>query len=191
MSRAYATRGVSASTLQAAVMVVLSVTGPSGVAGVPTATRLRVEYLNSPLSIDTQVPRFSWALEHPGRSITQTSYRVQVWQVSPASLDVDVDSTGNSGGGDGRTVTKVQVVPPGAVQVWDSGVVRSNRTLNVEYSGSQLLSDTDYVWTVSWTDSEVSLHFAWWVLTHADAHVKSKHVASHGLTWPHTAHAVS
>jgi hypothetical protein len=42
-------------------------------ASVPTlaahvATRLRVEYLESPLGIDVAVPRFSWALLHSSRA---------------------------------------------------------------------------------------------------------------------------
>ena len=32
-----------------------------------TATRLRVEYVYSPLGVDVTAPRFSYALVHPGR----------------------------------------------------------------------------------------------------------------------------
>lgn len=163
-----------ACTLLAAAASVSVVPGPSGVTAhseqdvrdVPTATRLRVEYVDSPLGVDTRVPRFSWALEHPGRSITQASYRLQVWECPPSSLDVhngnrDPADVSSSNGlyhtRRGAANADRDLLPPGAVQVWDSGVVRSNRTLNIEYGGGQLRSDTDYVWAVAWTDSGVSL----------------------------------
>ena len=101
-------------------------------APLPEATRLRVEYLDSPLTIDTPRPRFSWALPAAvPRATVQASYRLVV-STAPA------------------------VAKPAAV--WDSGVVRSNRTLNIPYGGGDgapplpLQSDTDYSWSVTWTD---------------------------------------
>lgn len=38
-----------------------------------TATRLRVEYIERPLTIDVAIPRFSYALQHDTRGQTQTS----------------------------------------------------------------------------------------------------------------------
>ena len=91
-----------------------------------------MEYLDSPLTIDTPRPRFSWALPAAvPRATVQASYRLVV-STAPA------------------------VAKPAAV--WDSGVVRSNRTLNVPYGGGDgapplpLQSDTDYSWSVTWTD---------------------------------------
>ena len=105
-------------------------------APLPEATRLRVEYLDSPLTIDTPRPRFSWALPAAvPRATVQASYRLVV-STAPA------------------------VAKPAAV--WDSGVVRSNRTLNVPYGGGDgappqpLQSDTDYSWSVTWTDAHGS-----------------------------------
>jgi alpha-L-rhamnosidase len=95
-------------------------------------TRLRVEYLDSPLTIDVPVPRFSWALAHTGRAQSQTAYR----------LVVVVALAGAPPG----------AAPPGAV-VWDSGVVPSNRSVNVPYGGPALPSDADFSWTVAWTDA--------------------------------------
>ncbi len=37
--------------------------------------------------------------------------------------------------------------------VWSSGVVNSNVSTNFPYAGPALASDTDYVWTVIWTDN--------------------------------------
>jgi hypothetical protein len=93
--------------------------------------RLRVEYLDAPLTVDHPVPRFSWALGHTGRAQTQTHYRITVWG-NPA------------------------VPPSGPVApLWASGLVLSNQTLNVPYGGNPLASDTDYKWTVLWMDAQV------------------------------------
>lgn len=87
------------------------------------ATRLRVEYIDAPLTIDVKTPRFSWALVHSSRAQYQTSYHLIVTQV-------------------------------GGATVWDSGVVTSNTTLNVPYGGSQLPSNTDFTWSLVWTDAQ-------------------------------------
>lgn len=125
------------------------------------ATRLRVEYLERPISIDTAKPRFSFALPaETKRGTVQKAYRLIV-STAPA-------------------VGKPAVV-------WDSGAVHSNRTLNIPYGGAPrssaaaaptaagaaaatepagaampprggapaaaLKSDTDYSWSVTWTDA--------------------------------------
>jgi len=92
-----------------------------------TATRLRVEYLDSPLTIDVPTPRFTWALSHPTRGQYQTAYSITVNQVNPNG------SLGPS--------------------TWSTGKVMSNVSLNVPYGGSALTSDTDYQWSITWYDS--------------------------------------
>lgn len=96
----------------------------------PTAVRLRVEYLDEPINIDTPYPRFSWALYHSVRGEFQTAYRIQVYRQSFDSL----------------------------VPVWDSGKVSSNQTLNIPYPSTAvpLVSDADYLWNVTWYDSNDS-----------------------------------
>jgi alpha-L-rhamnosidase len=88
-----------------------------------TATRLRIEYLDSPLTIDVPTPRFSYALAHPQRAQFQTSTRITVSSLSPPAL------------------------------VWDSGTLASNVSLNIAYGGPPLASDTDYAWSVVWADA--------------------------------------
>ena len=68
----------------------------------PAPTRLRVEYLESPISIDVPAPRFSWALPQDGvpRGSVQSAYQLVV-STAPA------------------------VGPPAVV--WDAGVVHSNQ----------------------------------------------------------------
>ena len=117
----------------------------------PAPTRLRVEYLASPLSIDVAAPRFSWALPPDvPRGSVQSAYQIVV-STAPA------------------------VGSPAVV--WDAGVVRSNRTLNIAFGGAAavstaaaaadtdaaassaapstplLTSDTDYTWSVVWFDA--------------------------------------
>jgi alpha-L-rhamnosidase len=87
------------------------------------ATRLRVDYIENSIAIDSTNPRFSWALEHPQRAQAQTAYQIIVTSVK-----------------DGVTT-------------WNTGKVQSNRTLNIPYGGLPLESDSDYSWSVSYWDS--------------------------------------
>eukprot|EP00040_Diaphanoeca_grandis_P042744 m.265853 g.265853 ORF g.265853 m.265853 type:complete len:1002 (+) comp64084_c0_seq1:339-3344(+) len=89
--------------------------------------RLRVEYLENPITIDTPTPRFSWALSSSDRGVVQLSYHIVVTHLPAVGAPVIV---------------------------WDSGAVETNRTLNIPYAGSvPLLSDADYTWSVVSTDS--------------------------------------
>jgi alpha-L-rhamnosidase len=90
--------------------------------------RLRCEYLDKPLGIQAQHPRLSWQLEsvdkNPAgdrRGPRQVAYRILVAS-SPLLLQKDV--------GD----------------LWDSGKVLSNRSLQIAYSGKRLSSNTLYFW---------------------------------------------
>lgn len=91
---------------------------PRGGGGVRLVEPL-VEKKTGPLGIDVDRPRFSWTLRSHRRAVVQESYRVRV-------------ST------DG----------PGARVVWDSGVVRSRESANVEYEGPALQAATQYTWRV-------------------------------------------
>ena len=75
-------------------------------AAAQTATRLRVEYLETPLTIDDPLPRFSFALQHPARGVALHSYQIIVTATATAT------------------------------QVWDSGRVVSNSSLNIAYAGA-------------------------------------------------------
>jgi alpha-L-rhamnosidase len=90
-----------------------------------SASRLRVEYMETPLTIDTLSPKFSWALVHSQRGQSQTAYQIIVT---------------NS-----QDTTKV---------LWNSSKVISNRTLNIPYEGLQLVSDSDYSWSITWWDNK-------------------------------------
>lgn len=92
-----------------------------------TAGRLRCEYLADPRGIDSPRPRLSWVLQPGGdsfeRGLRQTAYRV----LAASSTELlDQDS------GD----------------LWDSGKVDSDATIQVEYAGKPLASRARCHWKV-------------------------------------------
>ena len=84
---------------------------------------LRCEYLVDPLGIDRTEPRLSWNLVSQERGQLQTAYQVLV-AASPELLARDQ--------GD----------------LWDSGKVTSDRSIQVEYAGKALASQTRCYWKV-------------------------------------------
>lgn len=80
---------------------------------------LLVEDKPSPLGIDV-IPRFSWIISSDQRTVSQSSYQLLVSAQQAGSSDV-----------------------------WDSGIVASNKPFGIEYAGPSLLSDTHYFWTVN------------------------------------------
>ncbi len=87
---------------------------------------LRCENQVDPLSIETASPRFTWQLKSDQRGVKQTAYQLLVAS-SPKLLSADQ--------GD----------------VWDSGEVKTDQTLNVSYHGAKLANLTTYYWKVrSW-----------------------------------------
>ncbi len=96
-------------------------------------SQLHCEYLENPIGIDMNHPRFSWVITSNQRGITQSAYRILVSD-SPDSLNAGV---GN---------------------IWDTGKVASSRTTNINYQGKSLRSFTTYYWKVQiWNqDDEAS-----------------------------------
>lgn len=82
---------------------------------------LRTEYVNNPLNIDVEQPRFSWKLKSSLRDCTQEFYRIVVTKVSPGENTV----------------------------VWDSGMVESSKTLEILYEGKNLLPASAYIWELT------------------------------------------
>ncbi|MBI4325728.1 MAG: family 78 glycoside hydrolase catalytic domain [Chloroflexi bacterium] len=96
---------------------------PARQAGAATVTNLRCEYLRDPLGIDTPKPRLSWVIESERRGEWQTAYRVLVAS-TPATLAKDE--------GD----------------LWDSGKVALDQSIQVEYAGQPLQSRQRCFWKV-------------------------------------------
>ncbi|WP_417444135.1 family 78 glycoside hydrolase catalytic domain [Joostella sp.] len=86
---------------------------------------LKCEYRTNPLGIDNTSPRFSWKLieDAPSRGQKQTSYRVIVASTLSKLSNDEAD-------------------------VWDSGRVASNQSVNTVYSGKSLEASKLYFWKV-------------------------------------------
>jgi alpha-L-rhamnosidase len=91
--------------------------------------RLRCEYLENPLGIDTPQPRLSWVLESKQRAEKQTAYQI-IAATSETLLKSDK--------GD----------------LWDTGEVPSDQTLHVVYAGKELSSCRRCCWKVRVWDKD-------------------------------------
>ncbi|MDP4292713.1 MAG: alpha-L-rhamnosidase N-terminal domain-containing protein, partial [Bacteroidota bacterium] len=90
---------------------------------------LRCEYLINPLGVDVANPRLSWMISSQKRGEVQTAYEVMV--ASSAGL-----------------------LTQGNADVWKSGKITSERSIQVEYQGAPLHSNTMYYWKVRVWDKE-------------------------------------
>ncbi len=84
---------------------------------------LRCEYLEDPIGIDETSPRLSWIGSDPRRRAVQRAYRILV-----------ADSADKLARGQGN--------------LWDSGIVSSDRSAHVSYSGTALRSRQKCYWRV-------------------------------------------
>src|SRR5262245_50059280 len=88
-----------------------------------TLAQLRCEYLVDPLAIDTREPRLSWTIESAARGARQSAYQIIVASDAGA-LAADK--------GD----------------LWDTGKVASNQTIQIEYKGKPLSSRQQCFWKI-------------------------------------------
>jgi alpha-L-rhamnosidase len=98
-------------------------------AGSLSATVLRCEYLTEPLAIDTRVPRLSWIVESNVRGAKQTAYQI----LAASSTEKLAADKGD---------------------LWDTGKVASNQTIQLEYKGLPLSSRQQVFWKVRVWDQE-------------------------------------
>lgn len=84
---------------------------------------LQCEYAANPLGIDAPQPRFTWTLKSLQRGQVQTAYQVVVARTE-------------------------QTLHGGAGDMWDSGKVTSDRSVNVVYDGKPLSSGEKCWWKV-------------------------------------------
>ncbi|MBN2909745.1 family 78 glycoside hydrolase catalytic domain [Polycladomyces sp. WAk] len=82
--------------------------------------KLRCEYKENPIGIDVLRPRFSWQIQSDARDVMQTAYQIQVSENDPDFQQV----------------------------IWDTGQVRSDQSVHVEYEGPPLKSCTRYYYRV-------------------------------------------
>lgn len=84
---------------------------------------LRVEGLENSMVIDREIPAFSWKMKDERRGATQSAYQILVAS-SPEKL------------------------VGGRADLWDSGKVKSNQSIYVNYAGKKLVSDQKAYWAV-------------------------------------------
>ncbi|MBD2867003.1 alpha-L-rhamnosidase [Paenibacillus arenilitoris] len=95
--------------------------------------KLQVEYMENPIAVDKERPRFSWGFAPAKeRGLSQSAYQIVVASAEEKLAD-------------------------GAADVWDSGKVRSNRNRNVAYEGPALQSAKRYYWKVKVWDAAGSV----------------------------------
>ena len=88
---------------------------------------LKCEYLDEPVGMDREHPRFSWIIKSEMNDILQSAFEIMV-------------SKGDSGFADPNIV-------------WYTGKVTSPLSVNVRYEGNTLVSQSDYFWRVrNWDD---------------------------------------
>ncbi|NOY58539.1 MAG: family 78 glycoside hydrolase catalytic domain [Calditrichaeota bacterium] len=90
---------------------------------------LRCEYAINPIAVDVQQPRFSWILESPLRGQKQTAFQVLV--------------SGNK-----------EKLKKENGDLWDSGKVVSDQTVNIRYAGAPLKSNQACYWKVRVWDKD-------------------------------------
>lgn len=99
---------------------------------------LTCEYRTNPLGIDIKRPRVSWKIQSDRRCTMQTAYQIQV---SPNQ----------------ENFTET---------LWDTGVVQSDESIHIEYSGPELNSRTRYFYRVKvWDNFDRESNWsetAWW-----------------------------
>jgi alpha-L-rhamnosidase len=88
-----------------------------------TPANLRCDYAVNPLGVDSQPPRLFWKVESPERGARQTAYEILVAS-SPETL------AKNQG------------------DLWDSGKVNSDETIQINYEGQRLTSWQPVFWKV-------------------------------------------
>ena len=84
---------------------------------------LRCEYLTDPIGIDTPAPRLSWVIQSNKRGVRQTAYQI----LASSSRQKLANQIGD---------------------LWNSGKISSQQSVQVVYGGKTLLSGQDCFWKV-------------------------------------------
>ena len=85
--------------------------------------RLRCEYRDNPLAIDSTSPRLSWILTSTRAADRQTAFQILV-------------------------ATDPQKLAPGEVDLWDSGKIVSDNSIQIPYAGKPVVSRQQCFWKV-------------------------------------------
>jgi alpha-L-rhamnosidase len=107
----------------ASTLLVISLLAPSLLASELAPAALRCEYRVNPLGIDEAQPRLTWRVDSDKRGSKQSAYQILV----ASSMELLRQNTGD---------------------LWDSGKVISDQTVNVVYAGKPLVSRQECFWKV-------------------------------------------
>lgn len=113
--------------LFSAALVLLS--SLAGQTGEFKPVALRCEYRVNPLGIDEAQPRLTWRMESAERGQRQTAFQILV-------------------------ATSERLLRPGKADLWDSGKVASDQSVNVLYAGRSLASRQRCFWKVRIWDKD-------------------------------------
>ncbi|MDP2337360.1 MAG: family 78 glycoside hydrolase catalytic domain [Bacteroidota bacterium] len=95
----------------------------------PEVSDLRCEYLSNPIGLDVPAPRLSWQMKKAVRGAQQTAYRIMVATTDDLLLSETPD-------------------------LWDSGKIDSDQSIQLEYKGKPLKSGMKVSWKVKIWDEE-------------------------------------
>ena len=94
-----------------------------------TVTNVTCEYRSEPLGIDVVRPRLSWQMQSDRAGARQTAYRV-------------------------LAASRTKLLKPSQADLWDSGRVASDQSIQVTYGGKKLKSRQRVYWKVKVSDEE-------------------------------------
>ena len=115
--------------LAAIGVLVLALAPLSGANAALKPTAFRCEYRDNPLGIDEAQPRLTWRVESAERGQQQVAYRVLV-------------------------ASSEKLLARDQGDLWDSGLVKSDQTVNVPYAGKSLVSRQRCCWKVKVWDKD-------------------------------------
>lgn len=84
---------------------------------------LSVEGRIEPLGIDVVTPRFGWQIESDKQRVIQKSYHILV-------------------------ASSIDIIKQGKGDIWDSGIIHSDKSQWINYLGTKLLPNKNYYWQV-------------------------------------------
>ncbi|OYX82155.1 MAG: alpha-rhamnosidase [Flavobacteriales bacterium 32-34-25] len=114
-----------------------------------SVTNLQCEMLNNPEGIDVVKPRLSWQIKSDANDVKQTAYQIIV-------------------------ASTLENLNANQADLWDSGKVTSNESVNIIYNGKKLGDRQNAFWKVTvFTNkgeikSATTAHFSIGILTYAD-----------------------
>lgn len=91
---------------------------------------LKCEYLENPLGLDVPNPRLSWKIK--AFNIADRGQKQSSFQILVASSE--------------------DLLKSGKPDLWDSGIINSNESVNITYNGEKLTEGQECFWTVRVTD---------------------------------------